>query len=113
MSHAGFHSRWAPHVFLGAKMLLILGAIPVFPILMLYTNFSMAGVMLLGILMLLVAFLLPDLVLNSRLKVRRLSIQHHLPDAVDLLEVCVSAGIGLDMAWNMGRRDPKGLSGVG
>ena len=25
----------------------------------------------------------------------------HLPDAIDLLEVCVSAGIGLDLAWNL------------
>jgi len=101
VSHAGFHARWAPHVFLGIKILLILAALPIFPALKLSTGLSTPGVLLLGILCLLIAFLLPDLVLNSRLKARRVSIRHHLPDAVDLLEVCVSAGIGLDMAWNM------------
>ncbi len=32
---------------------------------------------------------------------RREEVRRHLPDAVDLLEISVSAGMGLDMAWNM------------
>jgi tight adherence protein C len=36
-----------------------------------------------------------------QLKKRHDEIRRHLPEAVDLLEVCVSSGIGLDMAWNI------------
>jgi hypothetical protein len=31
---------------------------------------------------------------------RRKNIRRHLPDAVDLIEICVSAGLGLDQSWN-------------
>ena len=37
----------------------------------------------------------------ARERSRRDEIRQYLPDAVDLLEICVSSGIGLDMAWNM------------
>ena len=36
-----------------------------------------------------------------RLKRNHDEICLHLPDAVDLLEICVSSGIGLGSAWNM------------
>ncbi len=42
--------------------------------------------------------LLPDSWLRWRIRKRQLSIQRALPDAVDLLVVCVEAGIGLDQA---------------
>src|SRR5690606_7064279 len=44
--------------------------------------------------------LLPSLYVDIRRRARATEIQHHLPEAVDLLEICVTAGMGLDMAWN-------------
>lgn len=101
LTHAGFHAKWAPHVFLGAKILLLLIALPITPLLMIYVGLSGSISLLVGLLVLLAVFLAPDMVIASRQKARRMSIRHHLPDAIDLLEVCVSAGIGLDLAWNM------------
>jgi tight adherence protein C len=101
LTHAGFHAKYAPTVFLGTKILLLIVALPVTPLLVVYLGLSGRVAMLIGLLALLGVFLLPDMIVSSRQKARRMSIRHHLPDAVDLLEVCVSAGIGLDLAWNM------------
>ncbi|WP_029457631.1 type II secretion system F family protein [Solidesulfovibrio alcoholivorans] len=44
------------------------------------------------------AFYLPGVLLDMRVKKRQKAIQHGLPDALDLLVVCVEAGMGLDAA---------------
>lgn len=43
-------------------------------------------------------FYLPGMLLDSRVKKRQKAIQRGLPDALDLLVVCVEAGMGLDGA---------------
>jgi tight adherence protein C len=45
-----------------------------------------------------VAYLLPDMVLQHLVRKRREKIRISLPDAVDLLVICVEAGLGLDQA---------------
>lgn len=44
------------------------------------------------------SFLLPDIGLRRVMQRRQLRIQRSLPDAVDLLVICVDAGLGLDQA---------------
>jgi tight adherence protein C len=43
-------------------------------------------------------YLLPDMWLNARIRKRRERIRKSLPDALDLLVICVEAGLGLDQA---------------
>ncbi|MEN6626011.1 MAG: type II secretion system F family protein [Candidatus Sumerlaeia bacterium] len=45
-------------------------------------------------------FFLPNLYVVWRREKYCTEIRGYLPDTVDLLEICVSAGMGLDMAWN-------------
>ncbi|RXH57999.1 type II secretion system F family protein [Granulicella sibirica] len=45
-----------------------------------------------------IAFMLPDMWLGSKQKRRRESIRRSIPDMVDLLVICVGAGLGLDQA---------------
>jgi tight adherence protein C len=45
-----------------------------------------------------VAYLAPDLILTRIIKSRREKIRLGVPDAVDLLVICVDAGLGLDQA---------------
>ena len=45
-----------------------------------------------------VAYLLPDMLLQHLVRKRREKIRRSLPDAVDLLVICVEAGLGLDQA---------------
>jgi tight adherence protein C len=46
-------------------------------------------------------FFIPNMILKMRLKKRQNEIRQHLPEAIDMLEICVSSGIGLSMAWNI------------
>jgi tight adherence protein C len=46
----------------------------------------------------LLGFYLPNLVLNHQIKSRQKKINEGLPDALDLLVVCVEAGLGLNSA---------------
>jgi tight adherence protein C len=45
-----------------------------------------------------VFYLIPDMWLGMRTKKRRAKIRNGLPDALDLLVICVEAGLGLDQA---------------
>jgi len=45
-----------------------------------------------------VGFFLPDFYVNHKMKQRQKAIQNGLPDALDLLTICVEAGTGLDQA---------------
>jgi len=45
-------------------------------------------------------FFLPNFVVRHRLNKRREEIRRRLPDSVDMLEICVTSGMGLDQAWN-------------
>ena len=45
-----------------------------------------------------IGFFLPDFWLSNRIKVRQKEIVHSLPDVLDLLMVCVEAGMGFDAA---------------
>jgi len=98
---AGYLGKGAPAIYTGIKILLFFGgvvgmALWVAPmdtnILTKTSLISLGGA---------VPFFLPNLLVLLREKKRRDEIRHHLPYVVDLLEVCVSSGIGLDMAWNM------------
>jgi tight adherence protein C len=45
-----------------------------------------------------IAYLAPDIILTRMVKARRERIRLAIPDAVDLLVICVDAGLGLDQA---------------
>lgn len=43
-------------------------------------------------------WLIPDIILNSKIRVRKEQIEKQLPDVLDLLTVCIEAGLGFDGA---------------
>jgi len=96
--NAGFRNENAVAILFGAKLILmLLGLAITFPIVALkygmtrnaFTMTAVAG----GI-----GFYLPGLLVASRKKKRFESIFLGLPDALDLMVVCVEAGLGLDAA---------------
>jgi tight adherence protein C len=94
--HAGLAPRVTPDHFLGAKGLLaILGGVcglalgsAISPALGILFPFA-AGAL---------GFVTPDVIVNGRVANRRERVLIALPDALDLLAVCVEAGLGFDAA---------------
>jgi tight adherence protein C len=91
--------------FLGVKGLLAIGLAGV------YTLVAVAGGQAPGILLLVIlavlGFYLPHLRLRRRVARRQREIRRSLPDVLDLLTICVEAGLGFDGALGrvVGKRD--------
>ncbi len=95
---AGIYSERAIPLYLGVKM----GGLLVLPLLVLFIlwgSTSQRG-LLMGITVVLctLGYFLPSLILNGMIRSRQHKIKEALPDALDLLVVCVEAGQGLDAA---------------
>jgi tight adherence protein C len=97
---AGYRSQGAVAVFLGSKLALA-ALLPVIAAIVMtamgLNPFTGTRLMMLigaGVL----GFYLPTLWLWDASNKRKLEIQHALPDSLDLMVVCVEAGLGLDAA---------------
>lgn len=102
LASAGYHGHSAAAIYLGAKVLLFGAGVTFFGLLLLEFRESI-GLPTLYMLTALaggVFFFVPDLAVGIARDRRRKNIRRHLPDAVDLIEICVSAGLGLDQSWN-------------
>ncbi|MBN2270328.1 MAG: type II secretion system F family protein [Sedimentisphaerales bacterium] len=98
---AGYLNAKAPAIYTGIKMLLFACGVAVGVILIMPKDISLSTKLTLISMCGAVPFFIPNLVLLQQRKTRRDEICMYLPQAVDLLEICVSSGIGLNMAWNM------------
>ncbi len=99
LSEAGHRGPNAVPVFLGAKIALAAGLPILFLRVLGITGSNLGGQKLvLAIALGVLGFYLPTLWLWNQSSKRKLEIQHALPDALDLMVVCVEAGLGLDAA---------------
>jgi tight adherence protein C len=100
LTKAGFHQSSAATTYLGVKIMLLVlgGAVAAAVVLPTSLNpWFKAYLIGLGPILL---FFLPNLAIRFRRRGRAKQVRQHLPVAIDLLEVCVTAGMGLDTAWN-------------
>ena len=91
---AGFRGEHAVKIFYGAKVLcpLILSAIAM------VSGLANLGPFFVYLLTLGVGFLGPDFWLGKRISARQKRLQRGLPDVLDLLVICMEAGLSLDQA---------------
>ncbi len=99
---AGYREENAPVIFWGAKVLLaVLTAVIFVSIrLLIVKPMSSLSFTLLTVVFALASFHLPNLWLRMKIAERKEMIRAGLPDALDLMVVCVVAGSGLDAAIN-------------
>jgi tight adherence protein C len=97
---AGFHSKTAPEVYLGTKVLMLAGGLVAGLALTLPMDKPPTYKFMLGMVVAALFSFLPNFVVAVKRKSRSGEVRRTLPDATDLLEICVSAGMGLDTAWN-------------
>ncbi len=96
MIRAGYRRPEIVHAMQGVKVLLPIGLVS----LVYFTGFYRLSPLFLLFAAALVGFVLPELWLTSRVRRRQHRIVIALPDALDLLVVCVEAGLGLDQAMS-------------
>ena len=106
--HAGIRNPAAPTAFFGIKTVMTLG-LPLFVFAaMAFTGSQPKGNNLLLLLLLALAaagYYAPNLVLNSMVQRRQREIFENFPDALDLMTVCVEAGLGTEAAMMRVARD--------
>ena len=98
---AGLRNENMPAVFLGAKVIFaIFFPLAAFLFHLINPGFSLDATRLVALLAILgiAGFYLPNLWLHLKIKNRKNTIRDGFPDALDLLTVCVEAGMGLDSA---------------
>jgi len=98
LTQAGIYSERAIPLFLGIKLggLLVL---PVLVIFILWGGASHRGLLMkIPIFLCALGYILPNFLLDRLISSRQKKIRESLPDALDLLVVCVEAGQGLDAA---------------
>lgn len=109
LMQAGFRSRKAFFNFLALKT----AGLIVFP------GFFMMGMLFLKVtperilfllLLAVFGFFLPDIILSFLISQRKQNLSHALPDALDLMVVCVEAGLGLDMTFKRVGEEIRAIS---
>lgn len=100
LAAAGFHQPSAGPIFIGSKVILFVGALAIVVPILASQNLPLTQDIFVTMLVASSAFFVPNICLHYKQQSRRSQIQNHLPDAIDLLEICVTAGMGMDMAWN-------------
>jgi len=99
LARAGYHGRGAAAVYLGVKIFLLLLGLALPAIFLLRVDIPLQlkwlAVAACGTAM----FFTPNIVVAVRRYNYREQVRGYLPDVIDLLEICVSSGMGLDTAW--------------
>jgi tight adherence protein C len=99
LARAGYHGESAAAIYVGLKILLLIVSLVGLGTLIMPGELPIAAKVFLMAAGCSVFFFLPNFIVNSRRKRRKAEVQKVLPDAVDMLEICVSSGMGIDSAW--------------
>jgi tight adherence protein C len=91
MSEAGYKGRYAADLYNAARLLgpaLAIGVAAVIPVARAFWMLALPAA----------AFIAPNILLTRLIARRREQIRRSIPDALDLLVICVDAGLGIDQA---------------
>ena len=99
---AGIRHPGAPGIFWGARALCaaLMPAFVFFGILVADKKIMPLHILLILLVVAAVGFYIPEVILDMRIRWRKEQIVRGFPDALDLLVVCVEAGMGIDAAIN-------------
>ena len=99
---AGYRQEHAPRVYSLVRLIMVIG-LPVSTLIFLWTSGSTPSTLKLYFILMVAALLglyLPNIWVRARADRRQREIINGFPDALDLMLVCVEAGLGLEAAFN-------------
>jgi len=102
LAAAGFSAPYAPRVYTLVRLALVIG-LPVIALLLFWIGGSSPGLFKLYLTLMIsaaVGLYLPTLVVRAKADRREREIINGFPDALDLMLVCVEAGLGLEAAFS-------------
>lgn len=99
---AGWRGPSAPSIYFAGKTLLAIGLplLVVFATTQFTATLSRNGLLMIVLLCAAIGYYFPNLLLRHTVEKRQLEIFENFPDALDLLTVCVEAGLSLEQALN-------------
>jgi len=109
---AGIRHEFSLSIFWGSKIFIAVFTTATFIVLriLVFKIISYQMTVTIGVFAALLGFYLPDIWLRQRTDKRKENILNALPDALDLLVICVEAGMGLDSAVNRVAKDSQDSS---
>ncbi len=106
LAQAGFHDPRGITILWGAKLACALVGLFAYPFFGFLVQRVLSNMLIVSLGLFAFGFLLPDFWLYNRIKERQRAILNMLPDVLDLLMVCVEAGLGFDAG-----RGPRSRAG--
>jgi tight adherence protein C len=100
ITQAGLTSPHAVPTYMGIKFSFLIFSLTLMASVASFLDTTTAIKMLIVLVGAAIAFFLPNLLLKYLADRRCSEVRRHLPDVIDLLEISVSGGMGLDTAWN-------------
>lgn len=99
--HAGLRDGHWPAIFFGAKTVLALGLPAILALSLGFgPQLTTNRIVMLLVLLAAVGYYLPNVILSRLTEQHQRELREALPDALDMMLVCVEAGLGLDAAMN-------------
>lgn len=95
---AGFRGELSFYNFIAAKIVLTLALPSIYALVRFFYKLT-PDVILSGVLLAALGYFIPDFVVWANIRARQDRINRALPDALDLMVVCVESGYGLDMTF--------------
>jgi tight adherence protein C len=99
LSQAGYRSANAVGVFWGARMVSTLSSAASGLFVGSITNVGPVAVIMITAWFTMLGWIAPGMFLSNRRKARSEDLQAALPDTLDLMVVCIDAGLGMNQAW--------------
>lgn len=99
LAAAGFHNQSAAGIYIGTKLMLLIAGAITLSVLVIPADLAFAMKLTFIVGGSATLFFIPNLAVGIRRDKRRAEVKKVLPDAVDMLEICVSSGMGIDAAW--------------
>ncbi len=98
LTWAGYDDPRSVTLFLGIKVVMAFGLAYSYTLYGLAIHRVLPNILLVSLILGVIGFFVPDFWLSQRIRERKRTISNALPDVLDLLVVCVEAGMGLDAA---------------